>query len=224
MEDRRGSEDVSLGLDLIVEAAAKPGHEAEWRRFIERAFADGDLSDADVARFEEISIPPYARVGAPRVGYDEAANAWILEVRKAATPEEQAAVLREFHGHYALPLVKSDGLPGYTHANLYQDVDETSFRGSFLSLCPDVLPHDVIVDAWNPEAAVDYGRVLLAAAKGATPPSPSAPPKRGLLARLGLGKPAEPAEPFEDQVKIVEAAGRWFIFWGERGHAIRAWS
>jgi hypothetical protein len=26
-----------------------------------------------------------------------------------------------------------------------------------------------------------------------------------------------------EQLDIVRAAGRWFIFWGERGHPIRAW-
>jgi hypothetical protein len=26
-----------------------------------------------------------------------------------------------------------------------------------------------------------------------------------------------------DQLDIVRAAGPWFVFWGERGHPIRAW-
>jgi len=59
-----------VGLDLVVEGCAKAGHEAEWRRILERAFADSQLSEAEIARFKEISVPGYERLGAPRVGFD----------------------------------------------------------------------------------------------------------------------------------------------------------
>lgn len=224
-----------MGLDLIVESAAKAGHEAEWRRILGQAFAGEQIGEADRERYEEISTLPYEQVGAPRVGYDAAADAWIIEVRGAQTPDEKAKVLKEFHGHWALPLVKCDGLPEYTHANLYGGLDETSFRGKALELCPDVVTAEAIGEAWNhkfPEDAVRYGQELLRAAdaaEAAGPPAPKAPKpepaKRGLLARL-FGKKEEPEpdpEPFEEQLKIVRAAGRWYIFWGERGNAIRAW-
>jgi hypothetical protein len=68
-----------MGLDLVVEGCAKFGHEAEWRRLVERSFAGQELSEADVARFQEISIPGYQRIGAPRVGFDSVADAWIIE-------------------------------------------------------------------------------------------------------------------------------------------------
>jgi hypothetical protein len=219
-----------MGLDLVVEGCARPGHEAEWRRTLERTFEDEDLTDAEIARFHEISIPAYERLGAPRVGYDAAADAWIIEAKKVDTPEEVAALLKDFHGYYAIALVKCDGVPAYTHAGLYEGVDETSFRGKFLEACGDVLTEDQITAAWDhklPEAAIAYGRALLAAAdkaEAAGPPPPKPPPKRGLLARLGLGarKPVEPM-PFAEQLEVVQAAGRWFVFWGERGHPIRAW-
>jgi hypothetical protein len=223
-----------MGLDLTVESAAKPGHEAEWRRIIGRSFKDERLSDAEIAQFQDISIASFENVGAPRVGFDAEADTWIVEVRGAQTPEEVARVLEQFHGHYALPLVKCDGLPRYTHANLYGNLDETSFRGEFLKFCTDVLTNDQIVEAWAhkfPEDAVGYGQTLLAAADaaeagGPPPPTPpkAEPEKRGLLARL-LGKKSkarpEP-EAWDEQLRIVRAAGRWYVFWGERGHAIRA--
>lgn len=223
-----------MGLDLTVEAAAKPGHEAEWRRIIGRSFKNEQISDVEIAQFDEISIPSYENVGAPRVGFDAAADAWIVEVRGARTSEEAAQVLKEFHGHYALPLVSCDGLPLYTHANLYEGLDETSFRGAFLKDCTDVLTGDQIAEAWEhkfPEDAVRYGRALLTAADtaeagGSPPPKPpkSELDKKGLLARLFGKKEAtkpDPA-PWDEQLRIVRAAGRWYIFWGERGHAIRA--
>lgn len=87
-----------MGLDLIVEGCAKPGHERKWRELLERSFGDEELSDAEIKRFQEISVPGYERIGAPRVGHDSAANEWILEARRPQTPEEAAAILKEFEG------------------------------------------------------------------------------------------------------------------------------
>src|SRR5262245_19783134 len=156
-----------MGLDLVVEGCARPGHEAEWRRTLERTFADEELTDAEIARFQEISIPAYERLGAPRVGYDAAADAWIIQAKKAETPEEVAALLKDFHGYHAVALVECAGVPRYSHAGLYEGVDETSFRGAFLEGCGDVLSEELITEAWGhrlPLAAVAYGHALLAAA------------------------------------------------------------
>lgn len=216
-----------MGLDLIVEGCAKPGHETEWRAVMERTCGGAELTEEEIRRFQEISIPAYANVGAPRVGYDAAADAWIIEVRKATTPDEIDAVLETFHGHYALPLVECDGLPKYTHSIIFDHVDETSFRGAFLPECDRVLTPALIAEAWEtkfPERAVDYGEALLAAAERATAgdgPTPS-PRKQSLLSRLLGRKPSEPM-PRDEQLEIVRAAGRWYLFWGKRGHVIRPW-
>lgn len=214
-----------MGLDLVVEGCPKPGHEDEWRQLLKRSFADEELSDADVARFGEISTPGYERLGAPRVGRDSSANEWILKARQAKTPEDVASVLKQFDGHYVLRLIESDGVPNYSHAGLYEGADETSFRGAFLADCQDVLSKDLLNDAWNhkfPDEAVAYGKALLAAADSAETAGNPTKGRRTLLARLGLAKERKPVAVAE-QLEIVRAAGRWFIFWGERGHPIRAW-
>ena len=213
-----------MGLDLVVEGCAKPGHEREWRELLERSFADEKLSEAEVARFQEISIPGYQRIGAPRVGYDSSANDWLLEARKPKTPEEAAAVLKEFEGYYVVRLVKCDGVPEYSNGGMYDGADETTFRGSFLKNCEDVLDNDLLNDAWNhklSDEAVVYGKTLLAAADAAEAAGQTLR-RRSLLSRLGLAKEPEPI-PIADQMDIVRSAGRWFVFWGERGHPIRAW-
>lgn len=211
-----------MGLDLVVEGCAKPGHEGEWRRLLERSFADKDLSEAEEERFQAISIPGYERIGAPRVGQDPAADQWILEAQEAKTPEEKAAALKEFDGYYAVRLVKCDGVPKYSNGGLYDGIDGTSLRGAFLRDCKDVLSKAVIDAAWDhkfPDQAVAYGKALLAAADAAEA-GPAPQQRRGLFSRLGLSR--EP-EPIAEQLNIVRTAGRWFIFWGERGHPIRAW-
>jgi hypothetical protein len=188
-------------------------------------FAGQELSQAEVARFQEISVPGYQCIGAPRVGFDRAADAWIIEVREAKTPEDVAAVLKEFHGHYAVRLVKCDGVPNYSNGALYEGIDETSFRGAFLMDCLDVLGEDLLDEAWNsklPEAAIWYGEALLAAAAVAEAADVTPKPRRTILSLVGLAKTAETVAVAE-QLDIVRAAGRWFIFWGQRGHPVRAW-
>lgn len=213
-----------MGLDLLVEGCAKPGHEREWRQLLERSFTDEELSESEIARFQEVSIPGYERIGAPRVGHDSAANQWILKANNAKTPEEMAAVLNEFEGYYVVRLVECDGVPRYSHGGMYDGADDTSFRGAFLGACRNVLSKELIDQAWEhklPEQAVVYGKALLAAADAAEAGHPLEG-RKSLLSRLGLAKERESIAVAE-QLDIVRTAGRWFIFWGERGHPIRAW-
>jgi hypothetical protein len=190
---------------------------------LERSFADNQLSEPEIAHFNEISVPGYQRVGAPRVGFDAAADAWIIKARKAQTSEEVAATLKEFSGYYVLRLVKCDGVPTYSNGGLYAGVDETSFRGEFLKSCTNVIDKRLLDAAWEhkfPEAAIAYGRELLGAAEAADKSPRDA--HRDLLSRRGLVKSAAPV-PLPEQLDIARAAGRWFVFWGERGHPIRAY-
>jgi hypothetical protein len=214
-----------MGLDLVVEGCAKPGHEDEWRRLLERSFSDKELSETEVARFGEICIPGYERIGAPRAGYDDAANQWIMKAQKAETPEDVAAALKKFEGYYVVRLVECDGVPKYSHGGLYEGADETSLRGTFLNDCKDVLSKNLLNEAWNhkfPEQAIAYGKRLLAAADAAEANGRVPTLGRTLLSRLGLAKEREPVA-IADQLDIVRSAGRWFVFWGERGHPVRAW-
>jgi len=88
-----------------------------------------------------------------------------------------------------------------------------------------VLGKDLLNEAWNsklPETAISYGQALLAAADAAETAGLAPTLRQSFLSRLRLAKTTEPVA-IAEQLDIVRAAGRWFIFWGERGHAIRAW-
>ncbi|MFK0163605.1 hypothetical protein [Rhizobium sp. NPDC090279] len=214
-----------MGLDLLPEAKAKPGHEAEWRQLVQRYFNGEEFSDEIKARFAEISVPAYQTINAPRVGYDDAANRWIINTRKAQTKDEIADCLKTFHGYYAIALVGPPGIPRYSNATLGYGVDETSFRGSFLNECKSVLDEKILARAWNnmwPEEAITYGRQLLKIADAASRRAESTP---SFLERLGLRKKPAPTmtEETGTPIDILRAAGEWYIFWAERGHPIRAW-
>ncbi|MCY3831181.1 MAG: hypothetical protein OXF89_18805 [Rhodospirillaceae bacterium] len=232
----------------------KPGHEEEWQRLMQPLYEEREESDEAEERRLEISEPAYATAGAPRVGYSEEANAWYREHYKKPEGLTDAEFIERAKGYYVLDLVvgKCDGVPVYSHGDLYDGVDKTSFRGKFLEVCEGLLEDDILLyRAWTsvmpPEEAVEYGQALLASAENPwvepTPPPPPPPsppppppPELGFLDRL-LGrkppesKPPEPEPPepppteedVEEMRNILRAAGRWYIFWGERGHPINAW-
>ena len=231
-----------MGLDVYPLGKAKPGHEEEWERLMRTLYEDREESEEDAKRRVEISDGPFEAVGAPRVGHDEEANAWILERKNPDSTLSDAEYIERDKGYYVLELLvgKCDGVPRYSHGSINDELDETSFRGKFLEFCEGLLEDDLLLyRAWTrcmpPGDAVQYGRDLLASADNPwveppAPPPPS-PPEPGFLGRL-LGRKAsepEPPEPpateeeIEEARNILRAAGRWYIFWGERGHPINAW-
>lgn len=218
-----------MGLDLFPAGRPKPGFEAKWSALMQKLY-DGDKeTEEESERRFEISILPYADLGAPRVGEDAAADAWLLTQPGRDPAKSDAAILEEMRGYCVLALLRGscDGIPTFTHAGLYDGVDETSFRGSFLEACEDLVGKELVTTAWTdcmrPDEAVEYGKQLLAAADRAAAAGPP-PPKPTKRSWWG-GKPKEkgPEPSFEEKLEILSAAGRWYIFWGSRGHPIQAW-
>jgi hypothetical protein len=212
-----------MGLDLIVEGRAKPGHEPEWRDILERSFADEMVSESEKSRFLEISIPAVESIDAPRPGFDPA-EGWAVAARNARSPADTLAAIGQFRDH-VVQVANSEGVPKYSNGLLYEGVDETSFRGQWLKQCRDVLGKQLLGEAWNskfPEDAISYGQALLAAADAAETAGLVPQPRRTVFSRLGLIRAREPM-PLSKQLDIVRDAGRWFLFWGRRGHPIRAW-
>src|SRR5688500_121780 len=119
-------------------------------------------------------------------------------------------------GYYVLALLRGncDGIPNFTHAGMYDGVDETSFRGAFLEACEDLVGQDLFITAWTdcmrPEKAVDFGKQLLEAADHAAEAGP--PPPKPPARRWWSGKP-KPGPSFEEKLEILRTAGRWYVFW-----------
>ena len=231
-----------MGLDLIPMGRAKPGHEEEWERLmrplyqIEFVFQDGDESEQNRKRRQEISDEPFEVIGAPRVGHDAEANAWALERKSDDSNQSDEEFIQELEGYYVVELLldKCDGVPKYSNGGISDELDATSFRGSFLDFCEGLIDDDLKNQAWRavtpPAEAVEYGKALLKASEGDwIEPPPPPPLQPGLLGRM-FGKKPEPAphepateEDIEEAREILSCLGRWYIFWGERGHPIWAW-
>ncbi len=170
-------------------------------------------------RLEAISEPAYETLGAPVVGVDPEADAW-LEQRIAdghftdnSDPDE---IRKNMRGYCVLDLLpENDGLPYYSNAPHY-GLERTSFRGSFLEDCVALLGNSLVSQAWNPMLAHDlmsYGEELRATAHAAAQ-------KAGLLHLLGKREGPEADKSVASQIHIANSCGRWCIYWAERGHGM----
>lgn len=219
-----------MGLDLEPLGRAKPGHEREWLELTNRIYEEDELSQPEIDRRNAISIPAHEDIGAPRVGTHEEANRWAIDLaRSNGHPGSDTDIVKELSGHHAVMLMvgRCDGVAKFSNGHVADYVDATSFRGQMLELCGDLLDEETVTQAWQqvfrPEEAIAYGEKLLAQLKTERPITPvPPPPKKGLMDKLfGQRTPAQRA-PIEDQRAIVEAAGRWFLYWGRKGHPIWA--
>lgn len=234
-----------MGLDLTVLPKPKPGHEAEfetlWREINE---ADGKLpkltgrkprksllgrllaraeprfdTEAARARFYEISDPAFSQLGAPVVGRDPEADAW-LRARLEAGGLDAAGVaerLEQMKGYHVLALAQPcDGLPVYSNSGLGGGVDETSFRGEFLKVAEAVLT-DLVMEAYLPMRAEDAvqtgGYMMRRAAEFAREYGVQHVLGDRTFVYVNDGDPATWAH-------IADQAGRWYCFWGAKGHGI----
>ena len=224
-----------MGLDWLAGNKPKPGHEAELAEIIERG-KSGEITDEMRDRYEAISIAAYTQVGAPVVGTDKIADAWVLaHVRESdsdepidlddersytpATDEERQA-LDQMSGYHILELAEPcDGLPIYTHGSISDQLDLTSFRGKFLHDCEDIIGEALLEQAYEDQAPgelVAYGEALLSHARRYAA-------ENGCPEIEGQHEPPDELDSPAGRAHILFAAGRWCVYWGSRGHFLDTW-
>lgn len=230
-----------MGLDWNPLARPKPGMEGEFERLLAeldseevprgkgllgRLLGPRRLSkterEARLERYNAISDAPYVTLGAPRVGFDAAADAWLrgkLEAKGKLSELDEAR--RAMHGYYALDLLPPcDGFPLYTNYGAYEGLDRYSFRAQFLNDVRDVIGEDLHAQAWNRMLARD----LLAYADALEGKARPWAERAGVL---DVAQATEAPELREDdaasQAHILFAAIRWCRFWAARGHGLEPW-
>ena len=210
-----------MGLDWNPGPKAKPGCEAEFDQLWRKLHGGWCWRrGAKVRRFREITLTAFDTLGAPVVGTDAAATEWARQlfdgrVDKSLTEEQ---FLRGMSGFRVLALVpRCDGLPRYTNGSPGGYVEAYAFRGQFLRDCTAIIGTELLESAYQsklPADTVSYGRTLLQRA------SAFATAHQIDLATVHL--PEDP-ESNEFHLDAVQSAGRWCVFWGERGHWLDAY-
>jgi len=211
-----------MGLDWNPGPKPKPGHKEEYLELYQRIdVADEDELGPLRERFEDITITAFETLNTPRVGYDAAATEWIREKyeeqKPDMTPEQW---VEQFKGFYVLPLLpRCDGLPWYTNGYPGGYVEQYAFRAQFLKDCEDIIGEDLLNEGYGsklPPALLIYGNALVARAKS-------------YAVKEGFDLPDLDNEPPDDpdsdafHLHTVISAGRWCIFWAERGHFLEAY-
>ncbi|MBX2796708.1 MAG: hypothetical protein KTR31_03530 [Myxococcales bacterium] len=217
-----------MGLDWLAGNKARPGHEEEFLALV-RQVVEGDAGDVDGDRFRAISTPSFACLGAPVVGQDVAADRWVLQKLRGSddpneepTPrtDEERSALQQAAGYHVLQLApQCDGLPVYSNAPLMPDrLELTSFRGQFLQDVTDVVGEELVQQAWNrmtPDGLAEYGRTLISLARDYA--------QAHDCAHLEHERGAPEGEGPSSLAHITFAAGKWCVFWGQRGHWLDVW-
>jgi len=230
-----------MGLDWNPMARPKPGMEAELERLVAEidagAVSRGEglvarllgarrlskqETEARIERFREISEAPYVTLGAPRVGFDPAADAWLrgkLEAGGKLAELEQTRA--ETRGYWVLDLLPPcDGFPLYTNHGAYEGLDRYSFRAQFLDDAREIIGKDLHARAWNKM----FARELAAYADALEVKARPWAERAGVIAMATTAD----APPFgEDdpasQAHILFSAIRWCRFWSARGHGLEPW-
>jgi hypothetical protein len=163
--------------------------------------------------YNEISIPAYQTLDAPRVGFSPIADEWAKEMharRSLAKPLD--AWLEEMRGYYVLALApKCDGLPFYSNGIVAGYVERCSFRAQFLKTCRVVTGDRLFEEAYTlkfPTSLVTYGDRLIGSAEDCARSNHIAIPD----------EPPDDPDSIEGQLHVVVSAGRWCRYWGESGH------
>jgi hypothetical protein len=211
---------IAMGLDWNPGSKAKSGHEQEFQELWRQLHARSCFwRSRKVKRFQKITVTAFETLGAPRVGYDDAATEWARKMYpncKDKSLGEQEFIGR-MKGFYVLDLVPpGDGIPRYSNGSL-GCVDRHSFRADYLRDCEEIIGQALLDGAYEsklPEETVDYGGKLIkkaadfASAHGIDP--------------LNTMEADDP-DAVKFRVSVVLAAGRWCRFWGQRGHWLEAY-
>ncbi len=179
----------------------KPGHEPEFEAIFRALELEPDAPDREawLKRFQAISDPPYAVLGAPRVGVDAAADEWL----RKHVPSDFEQAKEKLSGMHVLDLLPaSDGFPKYTNYRPgAEGYERYTFNAQLLHEAVDVIGEELIQEAY-------VNRLASGLAKYAD----------ALEEKLRAKPGTDPKV-----ADILDATIRWSRYWSSRGHGVEPW-
>ena len=202
-----------MGLDWLPGNKPQPGQERAFARLLKKLQSESRFRrEARLKRFHAISVTAYETLKAPRVGRDDVATDWARQAYgKEPRDVTEEKWLEDLAGYYVLQLLPPcDGLPRYSNCSLGY-VERFSFRADFLKDCAEIVGDEMMERAYlmqSPEELMCYGESLIERAQ--TFAAAKAIDTRCL--------DTSDVDSIETRLDVVLAAGRWCVFWAERGH------
>ncbi|MFT3840791.1 MAG: hypothetical protein QM723_27620 [Myxococcaceae bacterium] len=238
-----------MGIDWCLEhQIARPGNEEEYRRLtakLKHLAKDERLSQPQRTVLAEdlesalktVALSAYEAMGAPRLGFDAAADDWfkkhvyeLAQVQLVAEKKKPnalsdgfiqfwdrpvAEVLKHHHGKYVVELARdAEGIPAITGFFASQ----LDFRGQAVATS-NIIDRALQAEAFDNhsgDGAADYADRLELAVMQFKVRRPDWQTGRV------VDESGRHVDALED-VRDVESAVRWLRYWGTRGFAFSAW-
>ncbi len=209
-----------MSLDWNPLSKPRPGHEEEFLRILslDLSTLDEEAQDEKVQQFQSITIAPFETLDAPRVGIDDAAEAWLLEQARANDAEGRLDDLREdMMGYPVLDLLPPcPGLPAYG-GDGFAGIDRYTFPGDRVESAAEVIGAELAArarDTMQAEELAAYAASLLERARAYAI-------EHGLQALESQREPPDaPAGSPKATAHVLLAAAQWCQWWAERGHGL----
>jgi hypothetical protein len=197
----------------------KRGYETEYVDLFHKLVAATGARRARVMGwFASVTEPPFATIGAPRIGHDAEADEWLrARMEKQGRLAELAAMQAAMHGDHVLEIMPPcDGFPVYSNYRISEDLDRYSFHAELLGGAQDVLgelwqrAHEMmLVDDHRA-----FAEQLLDVAIGFAH-------EHGLPGEVEtIREPVFPEGTLERTAHVLFAAAKWCWYWSERGYGL----
>ena len=211
-----------MALDWEPLPTPKRGYEREFvELFHKLVAATGARREQVLTWFLAISEPPFATIGAPRIGYDAAADEWLrARLEKSGRLAELAAMQAEMYGDHVLEVMAPcDGFPVYSDHLNSDHLDRYSFHAELLGgpglreALGDELwqrAHDMmLVDGHRAFAEQLLDVAIRFADEHKLPGHVET-----------VREPVYPEGTVERSGHILFAAAKWCWYWSDRGHGL----
>ncbi|CAN5822300.1 hypothetical protein BH11MYX2_BH11MYX2_33080 [soil metagenome] len=210
-----------MPLDWEPLPTAKRGHEAEYESLFKKlAHARPDRRDQLTDWFSQVAVPTFETIGAPRVGYDDAANEWLLKrAQKSNRTDAEVEELKvEMHGYYVLEIMPPcDGFPVYSNHLTSEHLERYAFNAELLLPLQDILGTELWRLVQTAHLAADHmeiGKRLDATAQKFVTDNKLA----DTIATIR--EPVFPEGSAERKAHILFAAAKWCTYWAARGYGL----
>lgn len=209
-----------VGLDWEPLAIPKRGYEREFvDLFHKLARAPAGRREQIQTWFANVAEPPFAVIGAPRIGYDPETEPWLrtraTRANRLAELDEIRAEMKGFHVLDLLP--PCDGFPVYSRCKEVDDLERYAFHAELLVDYSDVLGTELFERAFTSmlrDAHVEYAARLTDVANRFWLDN-------GLPDHVATTRePVYAVGSLERKGHILYAAAKWCTYWSERGHGL----
>jgi hypothetical protein len=209
-----------MALDWEPLPKPKPGQEKEFEDLFHKLEgARGQRRERLLEWFANVSDPAFTLIGAPRVGYDEAADEWLVKrVEKQQRMAELEEIQREMRGYCVLALLPPcDGFPVYSNYVGSDSLERYAFNAELV-----LAEHELIGDElWDrahtamlPVTLAEFAEKLHEAAQRFVL-------ERGLPGHVEtIREPVFPEGSQERRGHVLFAAAKWATYWSFRGHGM----